>query len=121
MVQDFFGEYSNIISGISLGTVALVFWRIMVFFKKDKYLLPFVNIAKTKAINLVGKVNYDAFMNIAKNVKIGELPEAWEQLKATIIKSDQKVDFIIRVWLELGVLNELPALLEEAQSLVDEQ
>ena len=49
MLQDFFGEYYNIIGGVSLGTIALVFWRIMAFFKKDKYLLPFVNIAKTKA------------------------------------------------------------------------
>lgn len=120
-MQEFFGEYYNIIGGVSLGTTALIFWRILTFFKKDKYLLPFVNIAKTKAIELVGKANYNAFMEIAKDVKINELPEAWEQLKTTITNNDKKIDFIIKVWLELKLLEDFPALLEEAHNLVDEQ
>ena len=35
-MQEFFGEYINIITGLSVGTIAMVGWRILSFFKKDK-------------------------------------------------------------------------------------
>jgi len=118
MLQEFFGEYYNIIGGVSLGTIALVFWRIMTFFKKDKYLLPFVNIAKTKVIEVVGKVNYDAFMNIAKDVKIEDVPVALKEFADKQLNIEKMLQLLLQNQLILGVYDDNPELKEMIEKLL---
>lgn len=110
MLQEFFGEYYNIIGGVSLGTIALVFWRIMAFFKKDKYLLPFVNIAKTKANEIFGAVNVTSFLRLAKDVKINELESAIQNYADRFLNVETILKVLLQNQLDLGVYDENPDL-----------
>lgn len=118
MLQEFFGEYYNVIGGVSLGTITLVFWRIMTFFKKDKYLLPFVNIAKTKTIEVIGKMNYDALINIAKDIKIEDIPTSLKEFADTQLIIMQLLKLLLQNQLALGVYDDNPELKETIESLL---
>ena len=118
MLQDFFGEYYNIIGGVSLGTIALVFWRIMAFFKKDKYLLPFVNIAKTKATEIFGVANVTAFLRIAKDVKINEFEAAFKEYVDRFANLETLLQILMQNQLALGVYDDNPDLKEMIESLL---
>jgi hypothetical protein len=117
-MQEFFGEYVNIIGGISIGTIALVFWRILAFFKKDKYLLPFVNIAKAKANELFGKVNVAAFLNIAKDVKVNEIQSAAKDYAERFLKMETLLKLLLENQVALGIYDDNPEAKETIESLL---
>lgn len=118
MLQEFFGEYYDVIGGVSLGTIALVFWRIMRFFKHDKYLLPFVNIAKTKAIETVGKANYDAFIHMAKDIKVSEVESTIKEFADRIISLEQMLKALLENQIALGVYDNNPDLKKTIEKLL---
>jgi len=117
-MQEFFGEYVNIIGGISIGTIALVFWRILAFFKKDKYLLPFVNIARTKVNEVFGKVNVAAFLNIAKDVKVNEVQAAVKDYADRFLKLEQLLQILLANQVALGIYDDNPELKETLENLL---
>jgi len=117
-MQEFFGEYVNIIGGISIGTIALVFWRILAFFKKDKYLLPFVNIARTKVNEVFGKVNVAAFLNIAKDVKVNEVQSAVKDYADRFLKLEQLLQILLANQVALGIYDDNPELKETLENLL---
>jgi hypothetical protein len=118
MLQEFFGEYYNIIGGVSLGTIALVFWRIMSFFKKDKYLLPFVNIARTKANEVLGSANVTAVLEILKNIKVNEVESAFNNYTDRFAKLEQMIKLLLQNQLALGVYDDNPELKEMIEKLL---
>ena len=117
-MQEFFGEYVNIIGGISIGTITLIFWRILTFFKKDKYLLPFVNIAKAKANELFGKVNVAAFLDIAKGLKVNELESAAKNYADRFLKVEKLLELLMKNQIALGIYDDDPEVKEEIENLL---
>ena len=61
-MQEFFGEYINIIGGISVLTATGMVIRILGYFKKAKYVIPFFNQAKSSAENIFGKQEVAEFL-----------------------------------------------------------
>jgi len=118
MLQDFFGEYVNVIGGVSIGTIALIFWRILGFFKKDKYLLPFVNIAKTKANEIFGAANVASFMKIAKDVKVNEVESQLKGFVEKFATMEQLLKILLENQLLLGVYDDNPELKEKIEKLL---
>ena len=117
-MQEFFGEYINIITGLSVGTVAMVGWRILSFFKKDKYLLPFVNIAKTKAVGLIGSANYEAAIDIVKDIKIEDIPKAIKDLTNQLTNIESLLQILLSNQMALGVYEDNPELKEQLDKLL---
>jgi hypothetical protein len=118
MLQEFFGEYYEIIGGVSIGTIALVFWRILAFFKKDKYLLPFVNIAKTKLNEIFGAVNVTAFMKIAKVLKVSEVESAVKDYADRFANLETLLQVLLQNQIILGVYDDNPELKEIVEKLL---
>ena len=117
-MQEFFGEYINIITGLSVGTVTMILWRILVFFKKDRYLLPFVNIAKTKATELFGAVNVESFINIAKNVKVDDIPIALKEFADKQLNIEKMLALLLANQINLGVYDDNPEIKAEIENLL---
>jgi hypothetical protein len=117
-MQEFFGEYINIITGLSIGTIAMVGWRILSFFKKDKYVLPFVNIAQTKAIEFLGKTNYHALIDIVKDVNIKDIPSAIKGLIDKVDNLESLLKILLANQVNLGVYNDNPELKEKLENLL---
>lgn len=117
-MQEFFGEYINIITGLSVGTVAMIGWRLLAFFKKDKYLLPFVNIAKVKATETFGSANVEAFVKEAKDIKISEIKPAIKVFAQKINNLETLLKVLMSNQLALGVYDDNPELKEMLEKLL---
>lgn len=115
---EFFGQYIHIITGLSVGTVVMILWRILSFFKKDKYLLPFINIAKTKSIELFGAVNVESFINIAKEVKIEDVPVALKEFADRQITLEKLLKLLLANQIKLGIYDENPDIKVEIENLL---
>ena len=115
---EFLQEYSIELGSLSIGTAVAILWRISVFFKKDKYLLPFVNIARTKTNEIFGKANVNAFLDIAKNVQIQDIPVALKEFAEKQVSIENMLKFLIQNQIDLGVFNEDPDKKEEAANLL---
>ncbi len=118
MLQEFFGEYYEIIGGVSIGTIAIVFWRIMSFFKKDKYLLPFVNIAKTKANEVFGATNVTSFLKIAKGLKVNEVESAVKNYADRFVNMETLLQLLLANQVALGIYDDNPEMKETIESLL---
>lgn len=117
-MQEFFGEYINVISGLSVGTVTLILWRILAFFKRDKYLLPFVNIAKVKANELFGAVNVAAFIKEAKDVKVADIKPALLDFANRFNDLESLIKILLSNQLALGVYDDNPEIKEVLEQLL---
>jgi hypothetical protein len=90
----------------------------MSFFKKDKYLLPFMNIAKTKANEVFGAVNVTSFLNIAKNLKVNEVALAIKDYAERFINVESMLKILLQNQLLLGVYDDNPELKETIENLL---
>ena len=117
-MQEFFGEYIDIITGLSVGTVAMVGWRLLSFFKKDKYLLPFVNIAKTKSVELFGSANVEAFIKEAKNLKVSDIKPALQDFTKRFNDLEALLKILLSNQVALGVYDDNPEIKEILEKLL---
>lgn len=118
MIQEFFAQYADLVSGISLGTVALVSLSVMKFFKKDRYVLPFVNEIKSKANGVFGVANVTAFLNEAKTLKVSEVKPAIKDYANRFLRVEQILELMLSNQIALGVLDNNPELKEKAEQLL---
>jgi hypothetical protein len=119
MIGEFLANYGIEIGTISVGALAVMGWQVVRFFKKDKYLLPFVNIAKTKLNEVFGKDNVTDFINIAQKTKIKDVQALVESKWNDFLELDNKLQLLFRVWLATGVLDELPDLKAEVEDVIE--
>lgn len=117
-MSEFLAQYGVELGAISLGSVALIAWRILAFFKKDKYLLPFVNIAKVKANEVFGKENVLEFLSLAKTTKIKDVKVLADDVKRKYLAMDNKFNLYFRVLVATGALDKFPELKAEAEDIV---
>lgn len=119
MLQDFLGQYGIELGAISIGTIALMVWRIAVFFKKDKYVLPFLNSAVAKANKALGEENVSAFLHIAKDVKVKDIPVAIKEFADKQLKIENMLSVLLSNQLALGVYDNNPEIKELAEKLIE--
>lgn len=119
MLAEFLAQYGIEIGAISLGTITLLGWQVVRFFKKDKYLLPFVNIARIKMNEIFGVENVKQFIAIAKNTDVKEVQSLVENKWQDFIKLDNKLNLLFKVWLATGTLDEIPELKAEVEQFVE--
>lgn len=117
-MQEFFGEYVNVITGLSTGTVALLLWRIVVFFKKDKYLLPFINIAQKKSTELFGSANVESFIKIVKDIKVEDIPVAIKEVVNKVDSLEALLKILLTNQLTLGVYDDNPEMKATLEKLL---
>lgn len=106
------------LGGVSIGAVALMVWRILVFFKKDKYVLPFMNEVRSKANGLFGKANVVNFLDWIKDIK---LKDVQNEYKTMIDKLDSQRNvslLLLKVYKELNII-ENPDLIEEIDKTIN--
>lgn len=117
-MQEFFGQYVDVITGLSVGTVALLIWRIASFFKKDKYLLPFINIAKTKSVELFGKENVNAFLSEVNDLKVSDIKPALQDFSKRFNDMETLLKLLLSNQLALGVYDDNPVVKETIEKLL---
>jgi|LGVE01.1.fsa_nt_gb hypothetical protein len=119
MIAEFLAQYGVELGAVSIGTIGIISWRILGFFKKDKYILPFVNVAKTKANEIFGKENVTEFMAMAKSTKLEDVKTLGIEMMAKFKAVDSKLDLYFKVLLSLGALDTVPELKEEVEQIVE--
>lgn len=118
-LQQLLGPYADVISGLSLGTLAIVGIRIFGFFKKDKLVLSFMNNLKQRFVKLFGKAEVETMITKLSTLRVNEVEhfakEKWEEFKQV----DKKLELMFQVWLATGMLDEYPELKEEVENIVE--
>ena len=118
MLQEFFGQYADIINGVSISTVALVGLSVLKFFKKDKYVIPFFNKAKAKAEDIFGVANVSSFVKEAKELKVSEIKPAIKDYANRFLRVEQMLETILENQLELGAFDNNEDRKEKVNSLL---
>jgi len=117
-MKELFLEYGHIINGVSLGTLGLMALSIMRFFKKDKYVSPFMVGAVSKANKFFGEKNVAAFLLEAKSVSIKDLPKEVKNFADKFIRVESMLEIILKNQLALGVYDNNPELKETVEKLI---
>jgi len=121
IILDMLGNSWEWITSLSLGTIAFITISTAKYFKKDKFLAKMLGVGYVKASNAVGKENFDAFINIAKDVKVNEIPQKLNEFVEKQVKIENMLALIIKMNLENGVLDDNISLKEEAEELLWEK
>jgi len=121
IILDMLGNSWEWITSLSLGTITLITISTAKYFKKDKFLAKMLGVGYVKTSNAVGKENFDAFINIAKDVKVNEIPQKLNEFVEKQVKIENMLALIIKMNLENGVLDDNISLKEEAEELLWEK